>query len=95
MVCKNSSIYFFYIIDYVVLTLDDVHAEEMADIVSHINNNSSGKSHLNAIFKEADNTGEGNGEVLKAMWSEASDRAAFYKDQSKNSKMLQLNIQYN
>ena len=69
-----------------MLTLDDVHAKEMADIVSHINSNATGKSYLDAILKEADETGEGHGEVLKALWSEASDRAAFYKDQTKNSK---------
>ena len=60
-----------------MLTLDDVHAKEMADVVSHINSNATGKSQLDAILKEA---GERHGEVLKALWSEASDRAAFYKE---------------
>lgn len=69
-----------------VLTLDDAHAKEMADIVSHINSNAAGRSHLDMIFSEADDVGEGRGEVLKALWSEASDRAAFYQDQAKNSE---------
>ena len=56
-----------------VLTLDDAHAKEMADIVSHINSNAAGRSHLDMIFSEADDVGEGCGEVLKALWSEASD----------------------
>lgn len=56
----------------------------MADIVSHINSNAAGRSHLDVIFSKADDTGEGQGEVLKALWSEASDRAAFYRDQAKN-----------
>ena len=73
----------------IVLTLDDAHAKEMAD-VSHINSSSAGRSHLDAIFSEADNTSEGHGEELKALWSEASDRAAFYKDQAKNSDPLMM-----
>ena len=72
----------------IVLTLDDVHAKEMADIVSHINSNATGRSHLEVIFNEADDTGEGRGALLKALWSEASDRAAFYQDQAKNSETL-------
>ena len=44
---------------WTVLTLDDVRAKEMADIVSRINSNATGKSHLDAILKEADEAWEG------------------------------------
>ena len=65
-----------------MLTLDELHGKEMADIVSL----------LDVIFNEADATGEGRGAVLKALWSEASDRAAFYQDQAKNSETLMIII---
>lgn len=42
-------------------------------------------------FTEAEDTGEGCGEVLKAVWSEACVLAAFYIDHTQNSKVI---IQY-
>ena len=75
-----------------MLTLDELHGKEMADIVSHINSNATGRSLLDVIFNEADATGEGRGAVLKALWSEASDRATFYQDQAKNSETLMIII---
>ena len=63
-----------------MLTLDDAHTKEMANIVSRINSNATGRSYLDVKFSEADDTEEGRGEVLKVLWSEASDRAAFYQD---------------
>ena len=47
---------------------------------------------LDVIFNEVDATEEGCGAVLKALWSEASDRAAFYQDQAKNSETLMIII---
>ena len=57
----------------------------MAEVVSYLSENETGKSHLDTIFEEAENSGEGRGAVLKSMWNEAKERAAFFKDQQKNS----------
>ena len=67
------------------ITLDDEHAKEMAEAVSYLSENETGRFHLDTIFKEAENSGEGRGAVLKSMWNEAKERAAFFKDQQKNS----------
>ena len=68
------------------ITPNDEHSEEIAGLVSHINHGSlDGNSHLEDIFSEADHSGQGRGDVLRAMWVQASDRAAFFQDQRKNS----------
>lgn len=68
------------------ITLDDGHAKEMAEAVSYLNQNATGKSHLDMIFREAEKSGEGRGDILKSMWNKATEQAAFYRDQQKNSE---------
>ena len=67
------------------ITLNDEHSEEIAGLVSHINGSLDGNSDLEDIFSEADKSGQGRGDVLRAMWAQASDCAAFVHDQRKNS----------
>ena len=75
---------------FVGITLNDEHSEEIAGLVSHINDSLDGKSQLEDIFSEADHSGQGRGDILRALWAQASDRAAFFKDQRKNSKFFVL-----
>ena len=68
------------------ITRNDEHAKEMAEAVSYLDQNAAGKSHLDMIFREAKKSGEGRGDILKALWNEAAAKAAFFKDQKMNSE---------
>ena len=68
------------------ITLNDEHSE---GLVSHINGSLDGKSHLEDIFSKADHSEQGRGDVLRA---QASNRAAFFQDQRKNSTFFEFHI---
>lgn len=68
------------------ITLDDEYAQQMAEVVSYLNQNATGRSHLDMTFREAEKSGEGRSDILKSMWNEATEKAAFFKDQQKNSE---------
>ena len=69
----------------VEISLDE-HSKEMAEAISYLNQNATGRSHLDTIFTEAEKSGDGRGDILKSMWNEAAEKAAFFKDQQKNSE---------
>ena len=56
-------------------------------LISAINASDMGTAALNSIYKEAEDSGKGRGEVLKEIWSESHDRAAFFQDQERNSTL--------
>ena len=68
------------------ITLDDEHAQQIAEAVSYLNQNATGRSHLDMIFREAEKSGKGRGDILKSMWNEATEKATFFQDQQKNSE---------
>ena len=57
--------------------------KEMSSLISTINSNATGTTILQDIYKEAEQSGEGRGEVR-----ESQDRALFYRDQKLNSKLF-------
>ena len=65
--------------------LDDNQNKELSKLISSISNSDTGSAILQSIYNEAEDSGQGRGEVLREIWNESHDRASFFKDQQKNS----------
>ena len=67
--------------------LSGVQDEELTKLVQTIEEK--GKEHLEAVFSEADQTGEGSGDELRQAWvRDVSSRKEFFQDQLKNRKLV-------
>ena len=62
----------------------------MSNLISTIDSSATGTAILQDIYKEAEQSGEGRGEVLKEIWRESQDRALFFHDQKLNSKAFKI-----
>ena len=72
------------------LSMPESQSSEIAEIVQTIQNTEQGQNQLQEIFSEADQSGDGRGEMLKEIWDRhASDVNQFYRDQ-KNNGMLTM-----
>ena len=61
--------------------------EELMKLVQTIDD--TGTEHLEAVFSEADQVTEGNGEELRQTWErDVSSRKEFFQDQLKNRKWV-------
>lgn len=68
--------------------MPDSQSSEIAEVVRTIHNTEQGQNLLQQIFSEADQSGEGRGELLKEIWDrDVSDVNQFSQDQ-KNNGML-------
>ena len=79
-----------YFIFITGITVDDHQTDEMSNLITAIDSTTMGTAILKDIYKEAEESGEGRGEVLKEIWRESQDRALFFRDQKCNSKLLQI-----
>ncbi len=62
--------------------------EDMSQLVQAIQQSQHGQHALQTIYKEAEATGCGRGDVLKAAWEkDAVDMCQFYQDQKNNGKL--------
>lgn len=52
--------------------------DEMSNLITAIDSSATGTAILKDIYKEAEESGEGRGEVLKEIWRESQDRALFF-----------------
>ena len=67
--------------------LSGVQDDELTRLVQAIEEK--GKEHLESVFSEADQTGEGNGDELRRAWErDVSSRREFFQDQLKNRKLV-------
>lgn len=63
--------------------LSNEHDIELQQLVTAIDNN--GQADLEAIFQEAENSGEGCGDTLREFWErDVTERKQFFEDQLKN-----------
>ena len=63
-------------------------ALKIAEVVRTIHNTEQGQSQLQNIFSEADQSGEGRGELLKEIWDrDVSDVNQFSQDQKNNGTL--------
>ena len=70
------------------LSIPDSQSTEIADVVRTIHNTEQGQSQLQNIFSEADQSGEGRGELLKEIWDrDVSDVNQFSQDQKNNGTL--------
>ena len=69
------------------IPLDESQNNELSSVISAINTSDMGTAALSSIYKEAEDSGEGRGEVLKEIWNESHDRAVFFQDQQRNSTL--------
>ena len=74
------------------VTLDDHQTDEMSNLINAVDSSTMGTAILKDIYKEAEESGEGRGEVLKEIWRESQDRALFFRDQKCNSKLLSISV---
>lgn len=75
--------------DYICITgvtLDDDQTNGMFKLISTIGSSAIGTAIMHDIYTEAEESGEGWGEILKEIWRESQDRALFFHDQKCNSK---------
>ena len=65
-------------------TLGVIQDNELQHLIREIQKN--GQSHLEGVFREADESGEGVGDELRRVWErDATLRKEFFEDQLKNS----------
>ena len=88
IICPDIA-YFMHHICITGVTLDD-QTNEMSNLISTIDSSATGTAILQDIYKEAEQSGEGRGEVLKEIWRESQDRALFFRDQKLNSKAFKI-----
>ena len=61
--------------------MTDKQGEELAALINSIEENEGAQSTLNGVFYEAENSGEGCGEVMRTIWNNAKEKAYFFRDQ--------------
>ena len=75
------------------MSVNDEQTEELYELIRSINSCDTGQQALQSIYREAESTGAGKGELLKAIWEEdVTDANGFYQDQQKNSKCITYTI---
>ena len=67
-----------YFIFITGITLDDHQTDKMSNLITAIDSTTMGTAILKDIYKEAEESGEGRGEVLKEIWRESQDQALFF-----------------
>lgn len=66
-------------------SLPTEQSDEICEMVSTIQQNEEGQHQLQQIFTEADQSGEGRGELLKEIWDrDVADMEQFFQDQKSN-----------
>ena len=68
--------------------LDDTQNNELSKPISSIGNSDTGSAILRSIYNEAEDSGQGRGEVLREIWNKSHDRASFFQDQQKKQYVL-------
>ena len=67
--------------------VEETQSNEISEIVRSINNCDVGQRSLNKIYREAEESGHGRGELLKKAWErDIMDMEIFQSDQAANSK---------
>ncbi len=75
------------------LSLTDEQNFEISELVQSIQSSSEGQTELQRIYSEAEQSGEGRGAVLQALWeNDASDMNQFIADQQSNGNTRLLRI---
>ena len=72
--------------------MTDKQGEELATLINTIEESEVCQSTRDGILGEAENSGEGGGELMRAIWNNAKEKASFFRDQARNSKATLLNI---
>lgn len=62
--------------------------EELAKLINGLEESEVARLTFDSMVGEAENSGEGRGELLRAVWNNAKEKAAFFKDQQSNSKFV-------
>lgn len=70
------------------VSLTDKQGEELAGLINGLEESEVAQSTLDSMVQEAEHSGEGRGELLRAVWSNAKEKAAFFKDQQSNGKFV-------
>lgn len=68
--------------------MTDTQGEELAKLINGLEESEVARLTLDSMVGEAENSGEGRGELLRAVWNNAKEKAAFFKDQQSNSKFV-------
>ena len=69
-------------------SMPDAQSSEIAEVVRTIQHTEQGQQQLQEIFSEADQSGEGHGELLKEIWDrDVTDMERFFKDQKSNGEL--------
>ena len=68
--------------------MTDTQGEELTKLINGLEESEVARSTLDSMVGEAENSGEGRGELLRAVWNNAKEKAAFFKDQQSNSKFV-------
>jgi hypothetical protein len=68
--------------------LTDTQGEELAKLINGLKESEVARLTFDSMVGEAENCGEGRGELLRAVWNNAKEKAAFFKDQQSNSKFV-------
>ena len=69
-------------------SLPNVQSDKICEVVHTIQQTKQGQHHLQQIFAETDQSGEGRGELLKEIWDrDVADMEQFFKDQKTNSML--------
>ena len=70
------------------VSLTDKQGEELARLINGLEESEVAQSTPNSMVCEAENSGNGRGELLRAVWNNAKEKAPFFKDQQSNSKFV-------
>ena len=70
------------------VSLTDEQGGELARLINGLEESEVAHSMLDSMVSEAEDSGEGRGELLRAVWNNAKEKAAFFKDQQSNSKLV-------
>ena len=68
--------------------MTDTQGEELAKLINGLEESEVARLTLDSMVGEAENSGEGRGELLRAVWNNAKEKATFFKDQQSNSKFV-------
>ena len=69
------------------IAVSDEQNDKLFELIRSIKKSEDGQRELQSIFREADSTGAGKGDILKSIWEQdVSDMTQFYKDHEQNGK---------
>ena len=73
------------------LPIPDSQSSEIAEVVQTIHDTEQGQYQLKQIFSEADQSGDGQGELLKEIWDrDVLDMNQFSKHQKNNGRLCHV-----